>query len=78
MVTVWPVPREACTHRGNNSSAFPKDRLTSWGKHTIERTMTLSPVNWQALTNLAGDGSILNVRDSLMTGAEQFYRVKAQ
>src|SRR6266542_1048191 len=44
--------------------------------YTIERTLTLIPVNWQPLTNLLGDGSMMTVTDSIPSATQQFYRAK--
>jgi len=46
--------------------------------YTVEHTMSLSPVNWQTLTNLVGDGSVLTATDTIQAEAPQFYRVIAQ
>ena len=46
--------------------------------YTVEHTMTLSPVNWQTLTNMIGGGGVLTATDSIQVEAPRFYRVKAQ
>jgi len=46
--------------------------------YVIEHAMTLSPVNWQTLTNLVGNGSVVTATNSIQTESQQFYRVKAQ
>ena len=46
--------------------------------YTIEQTTTLSPVNWQTLTNMIGDGSVITATESVQAQAMEFYRVKVQ
>ena len=46
--------------------------------YTVEHTTTLSPVNWQTLTNMVGDGNVLSAADAIQAETQQFYRVKAQ
>jgi hypothetical protein len=46
--------------------------------YVIEHTITLSPVNWQTVTNLVGDGSVVTATNSIQTETQQFYRVKAE
>ncbi len=46
--------------------------------YVVERTISLSPVYWQTLTNMIGDGSVLTVTDSNQTETQQFYRVKVR
>jgi len=46
--------------------------------YTVERASSLSSVNWQPLTNLAGDGSMMTVTGSTTVETQQFYRLKAQ
>jgi len=46
--------------------------------YTVESTITLSPVDWQTLTNLVGDGSVVTATDSIQAEAQHYYRVKAQ
>ncbi len=46
--------------------------------YTIEQTTPLSPVNWQTLTNMIGDGSVITATESIQAEAMQFYRVKVQ
>src|SRR5262249_44884559 len=46
--------------------------------YVIEHTTTLSPVNWETLTNLLGDGGVLTAIDSIRAETVQFYRVRTQ
>jgi hypothetical protein len=46
--------------------------------YVIEHTMTLSPVNWQTMTNLVGNGSVVTATNSIQTETQQFFRVKSQ
>jgi hypothetical protein len=45
--------------------------------YIVQVTDSLSPTNWQNLTNLQGDCSVVTVRDSV-TNAHRFYRVLSQ
>ncbi|HET7626446.1 MAG TPA: hypothetical protein VFM25_14400, partial [Verrucomicrobiae bacterium] len=42
----------------------------------IQFTDSLSPPNWQPLTNFIGDGSILTVTDSSADSSQRFYRIE--
>ena len=46
--------------------------------YTVERTLSLNPVGWQSVTNVIGDGSVMTVIDSALTGAQRYYRVVSQ
>jgi hypothetical protein len=46
--------------------------------YTVEHTLNLSPANWQTLTNLVGDGSVVTATDGIQAQTQQFYRVKTQ
>src|SRR5439155_14460015 len=46
--------------------------------YVVEQTTTLSPVNWQTLTNMVGNGNVLSATDAIQAETQQFYRVKAQ
>ena len=45
--------------------------------YTVQFTASLSPADWQTLTNLPGDGAVATVLDS-STNAQRFYRVLTQ
>ena len=46
--------------------------------YTVEHTTTLSPVNWQTLTNMVGNGNVLSAADAIQAETQQFYRVHAE
>ena len=45
--------------------------------YTVEFTPSLSPVNWQTLTNFIGDGSVVTISDP-PNNQQRFYRVLVQ
>jgi|ERR1044071_542447 hypothetical protein len=45
--------------------------------YTFQFTASLSPADWQTLTNLPGDGAVATVCDSI-TNSQRFYRVLTQ
>lgn len=52
---------------------------TELGKsYTVQFTPSLSPVNWQTLTNFTGDGSVVPISDTPATNQQRFYRVLVQ
>ena len=57
------------------SFSFPTESNKTY---LIEHTTSLSPVYWQRLTSMVGDGSVMTVTDSLRTELQRFYRIKAQ
>ena len=46
--------------------------------YLVEHTTSLSPIYWQTLTNVVGDGGVITVADSLQAEPQQFYRVNAR
>ncbi|HXT39874.1 MAG TPA: Ig-like domain-containing protein, partial [Candidatus Angelobacter sp.] len=46
--------------------------------YTVQFTDSLDPVAWQTLSVLNGNGSITNITDTSLAGAERFYRVIAK
>jgi hypothetical protein len=50
--------------------------LTTTGlTNVVQYTPSLSPANWQPLTNISGNGLVQFVTDNLATNASRFYRV---
>jgi hypothetical protein len=63
------------THDGNTfafSFQSQSNRL-----YTVQFTSSLSPTDWQVLTNFVADGSLAVVHDT-MTGTQRFYRLFLQ
>ena len=46
--------------------------------YVVERTMSLTPINWQTLTNAVGDGTVMTITVPTLAQAQQFFRVAAQ
>src|ERR1044071_9326382 len=46
--------------------------------YIVERTVTLTPMDWQPLTNRLGDGGLFTVIDLTPSATQQFYRVRAE
>ena len=62
---------------GGNSFAF--SFLTEASRaYTVQFTDSLSPFNWQTLTNLSGDGNPVRVFDPNPAQDQRFYRIVAQ
>ncbi len=74
--TAAQVTRLSPFASGNRFSfSFPTE---SGRTYLVEHTISLSPVYWQTLTNVVGDGSVISVTDTNQTEAQQFYRVKVR
>jgi len=59
---------------GTSSLSFPTDALSTY---LVEFTDSLTPSNWQALTNIPGTGSLTNVIDPGSPGLDKrFYRIR--
>jgi hypothetical protein len=63
----------ASNNRFSFSFATESNRI-----YVVEHTTTLSPVNWQTLTNMLGDGSVVTATDTIQAETPRFYRVKAE
>jgi len=63
--------------RADTSNFFLSFATGTDRTYTVEFTSSLSLGEWQSLTNLPGDGTVVTVRDSI-TNAQRFYRVLAQ
>jgi len=46
--------------------------------YLVQYTTSLSPIYWQTLTDVVGDGNVITVTDSFQAGSQQFYRVQAR
>jgi hypothetical protein len=46
--------------------------------YSVEWTDSLEPANWNTLTNLPGDGTVLSVTNENLNGAQRFYRIQTQ
>jgi hypothetical protein len=74
--TVAPV---TCLNALASGNRFSFSLPTESDKtYLVERTTNLSPVYWQTLTNVVGDGSVITVIDTNQTATQQFYRVKVR
>jgi len=61
-----------------SGSSFNFSFATQSGvSYGVQFTDSLSPINWQTLTNFTGKGTTMSVSDTL-TGVQRFYRVGAQ
>jgi len=58
---------------GSFQFSFPTRVSASYA---VEFTDSLSPITWQTLTNLAGNGSPAAIHDSNAAGTERYYRVR--
>jgi len=71
-----PVTRLSPLASGNQFSfSFSTESNRTY---LVEHTISLSPVYWQTLTNVVGDGSVITVTDLIQAEPQQFYRVKVQ
>ena len=61
------------TGGGRFQFSFPTQVDASY---TVQFTDSLSPITWQTLTNLAGNGSPAAISDPNPAGAERYYRVR--
>src|SRR5439155_12431669 len=50
---------------------------SNWS-YRVEYADSLSPANWQLLTNVPGNGAIASITNSISTSGQRFYRVVAQ
>ena len=74
--TAAPVTRLSPLASENRFSfSFPTESNKTY---LVEHTMSLNPVYWQTLTNMAGDGGVVTVTDSTQAETQQFYRVKVR
>ena len=81
VVTMTNTPPAAVTILNTrfNGSAFSFSFATQVGyNYTGQVTPSLNPVSWFTLTNLAGNGSVVQFTDSNLTNSPRFYRVGAQ
>ncbi len=46
--------------------------------YTVEFTDSLSPINWQFLTNFSGDGTLVTITNRTSPAAQRFFRAGAQ
>src|SRR5207247_3042903 len=71
--TAAPVTRLSPLASENRFSfSFPTE---SGRTYLVEHTISLSPVYWQTLTNVVGDGSVTSGPDPNQTDEQQCYRV---
>lgn len=77
-VTVPPQPPFHLSH-SMSDGIFSLGFQTVPGRlYTVEHTATLSPPDWQPLTNFVGDGAWKTVTDTGLSGEMGFYRVRSQ
>ena len=71
-----PVTRLSPLASGNRFSfSFSTETNRTY---LAEHTISLSPVYWQTLTNVVGDGGVVTVTDSVQAEPQKFYRVKVR
>ncbi|MCL4789575.1 MAG: hypothetical protein KJ070_22770, partial [Verrucomicrobia bacterium] len=77
VVTFQPLGELTITGPEASDGAFSFSFASQAGtNYTVQFTDSLQPVNWQTLTNLSGNGGLLQVSDAPLTNAHRFYRVK--
>jgi hypothetical protein len=60
-----------------NGSSFSMSFISDAGEpYAVEYSDILPATNWTTLTNLSGDGSLINVLDPAATSPKRFYRLK--
>lgn len=78
-VTMPPPSPVTIVNPTLSSGAFSFSFATQTGyTYNAQFTPSLNPVSWFTFTNLAGNGSIVQVTDSSLTNATRYYRVGAQ
>ena len=75
--TAAPVTRLSPLASGGNGFSISFDTESN-RTYLVEHTMSMSPVYWQTLTNVVGDGGVITVTDSIQAEPQQFYRVKVR
>ncbi|MCL4789613.1 MAG: hypothetical protein KJ070_22960 [Verrucomicrobia bacterium] len=77
VVTFQPLGELTITGPEASDGAFSFSFASQAGtNYTVQFTDALQPVNWQTLTNLSGNGGLLQVSDAPLTNAQRFYRVQ--